>query len=103
MSQSVFLVSAVRTPIGSFGGALRQVPALDLAKKVILEAIGRSGLQKKDIEQIAFGNCLPPLDQNIARIAALLAGLPNETPGYTINCACSSAMQALFGANQTGY
>jgi acetyl-CoA C-acetyltransferase len=96
MSQSVFLVSAVRTPIGSFGGALRQVPALDLAKKVILEAIGRSGLQEKDIEQIAFGNCLSPLDQNIARIAALLAGLPYETPGYTINCACSSAMQATI-------
>jgi acetyl-CoA acetyltransferase len=99
MSQKLFLVSAVRTPITVFGGAMRTVKPLDLAQIVILNAISRAGLEKDQVDQVIMGNCLAPLEQNIGRVASLLAGLPYEIPGYTVNCACSSAMQgAILGS-----
>ena len=100
MPQKVFLVSAVRTPIGVFGGAMRTTRPLDLAQLVILNAISRARIQKDQVDQVIMGSCLAPLDQNVARVASLLAGLPYETPGYTINCACSSAMQGRMGTVQ---
>lgn len=96
MSQRVFLVSAVRTPIGVFGSSLRSVEPLDLLQIVINEALSRAQVDKSQVGQVIMGNCMAPLDQNLARISSLLAGLPYETPGYTINCACSSAMQAVI-------
>ena len=99
MPQKVFLVSAVRTPIGVFGGAMRTTKPLDLAQLVILNTISRANIQKDQVDQVIMGNCMAPLEQNVARVASLLAGLPYEVPGYTINCACSSAMQgAIVGA-----
>jgi len=99
MPQKVFLVSAVRTPIGVFGGAMRTTKPLDLAQLVILSALSRADIQKDQVDQVIMGNCMAPLEQNVARVASLLAGLPYEVPGYTINCACSSAMQgAILGA-----
>ncbi len=99
MPQKVFLVSAVRTPIGAFGGAMRTTKPLDLAQLVILNALSRADIQKDQVDQVIMGNCMAPLEQNVARVASLLAGLPYEVPGYTINCACSSAMQgAILGA-----
>ena len=99
MPQKVFLVSAVRTPIGVFGGAMRTAKPLDLAQLVILNALSRANLQKDQADQVIMGNCMAPLEQNVARVASLLAGLPYEVAGYTINCACSSAMQgAILGA-----
>jgi acetyl-CoA C-acetyltransferase len=99
MPKKVFLVSAVRTPIGVFGGAMRTIKPLDLVHPVILDVLSRAGLQKDQVDQVIMGNCLAPLDQNVARVASLLAGLPYEIPGYTINCACSSAMQGtILGA-----
>lgn len=99
MPQKLFLVSAVRTPITVFGGSMRTVKPLDLAQLVILNAISRAELQKDQVDQVIMGNCLAPLEQNVARVASLLAGLPYEIPGYTINCACSSSMQGtILGA-----
>ncbi|MBU1277219.1 MAG: thiolase family protein [Proteobacteria bacterium] len=99
MLERVFLVSAVRTPIGVFGGSMRSVQPLDLAQLVITEALSRAQVENEHVDQVIMGNCLAPLDQNVARVASLLAGLPYPIPGYTINCACSSAMQAtIMGA-----
>jgi acetyl-CoA C-acetyltransferase len=96
MSRQVVLASAVRTPIGVFGGSLRGLKPLDLSKPVINEAITRAGLEFDQVDQVIMGCCMAPLEQNVARIASLLVGLPYEIPAYTLNCACSSAMQAVI-------
>lgn len=95
MSRKVYLVSAVRTAIGDFGGALRSMKPFDLTTRVIKEAVSRAHLEYAQINQVIMGNCFAPLEQNIARISSLLLGMPYEIPGYTINCACSSGMQAV--------
>jgi acetyl-CoA C-acetyltransferase len=95
MSRKVYLVSAVRTAIGDFGGALRSMKPFDLTTRVIKEAVSRAHLEYAQVNQVIMGNCFNPLEQNIARISALLLGMPYEIPGYTINCACSSGMQAV--------
>ncbi|MFH0787307.1 MAG: thiolase family protein [Pseudomonadota bacterium] len=98
--KNVVIVSAVRTAIGDFGGVLKTVMPLDLMKTVMVESIKRAGITKEDIGSVFVGNCFSPLDQNVARIASLLLGLPHETPGLTINCACASSSQAVIvGAN----
>ena len=96
MTQRVFLVSAVRTPIGVFGGSLRSVQPLELLQIVIKECLSRAGAEGDQVGQVIMGNCMAPLDQNLARISSLLSGLPYDIPGYTINCACSSGMQATI-------
>lgn len=98
--KDVVIVSAVRTPIGDFGGVLKTVMPLDLMKTVMTESIKRAGIKKEDIGSVFVGNCFSPMDQNVARIASLLMGLSYETPGFTINCACASSSQAVIvGAN----
>jgi len=100
--KDVVIVSAVRTPIGDFGGVFRDVPALELGKAVVEEAVRRAdGLQKEQVEEIIFGNCSQRSDEpNIARCLALEAGFPIETTGFTIQRQCSSAMQAIVSAYQ---
>jgi acetyl-CoA C-acetyltransferase len=103
MSQQkdVVIVSGVRTPIGDFGGSLRDVPGMELGRIVVEEAIQRAGLQKDQIEEVIFGNCGQRSDEpNIARCVALQAGLPVTTTGFTIQRQCSSAMQAIASAYQ---
>jgi acetyl-CoA C-acetyltransferase len=97
----VVIVSGVRTPIGDFGGALRDVPALELGRTVVEEAITRAGLEKNQVEEVIFGNCSQRSDEpNIARCISLRAGLPNETTGFTIQRQCSSGMQSIVSAYQ---
>ena len=100
--KDVVIVSAVRTPIGDFGGVFRDVPALQLGKAVVEEAVRRAdGLQKEQVEEIIFGNCSQRSDEpNIARCLALESGFPIETTGFTIQRQCSSAMQAIVSAYQ---
>lgn len=100
--KEVVIVSAVRTPIGDFGGVFRDVPALQLGKTVVEEAVRRAaGLQKEQVEEIIFGNCNQNSDEpNIARCIALESGFPKETTGFTIQRQCSSAMQAIASAYQ---
>ena len=98
--KEVVIVSAARTPIGDFGGALKTVPPVDLMKTAMENCIKRAGLEKEEVESVFVGNCFSPLDQNVARISSLLLGLSYETPGLTINCACASSSQAIIaGAN----
>ena len=98
--RDVVIVSATRTPIGDFGGSLKDVSAVVLAMRVIESSLDRVGLEKKVVDQVIMGNCFEPLDQNVARIAAVKSGLPFETPGFTIVVNCASAMQAIICGTQ---
>ncbi|MGA2464979.1 MAG: thiolase family protein [Thermodesulfobacteriota bacterium] len=98
--KKVVIASGVRTPIGDFGGSLQAVKPLDLLMTVMKESLRRAQLEKEDLDQVIVGNCFSPIDQNVARVASLLMGIPDRVPGHTINCACASASQAIIsGAN----
>lgn len=94
--QEVYIVSAVRTPIGSFGGKLSSLSATQLAAKTIEAAISRIDIDQNSVEEIYFGNVLSAnLGQAPATQAAKLAGLPN-IPATTVNKVCASGMKALM-------
>src|SRR5699024_4347762 len=97
----VVIVSALRTPIGSFGGSLKNVSAVELGALVIKEAIERAGIKKEDVDEIIMGNVLQAgLGQNPARQAALEAGMPNHVPALTINKVCGSGLKSVHLAAQ---
>lgn len=99
--QDVVIVSAVRTPIASFGGALQGYGAVNLGALVIREAVQRAGIQGKQVDEVIMGNVLQAgLGQNPARQAALKAGLPVETTAQTINVVCGSGLKAIVAAAQ---
>lgn len=103
----IVVVSACRSPIGTFGGSLKDIQAPELAAQVIKGAVERAGIDPATIGDLRFGNCLePPKALNIARVSALLAGIPYTVPAVTINRVCTSAMEAIIsGALQieTGF
>ncbi len=95
------IVSGTRTAIGSFGGSLREVSAVELARHVMEEAVRRAGLAKDQIEEVIFGNVLQAgLGQNPARQAAVRAGIPSSVPAYTVNQVCGSGLKAVALAAQ---
>ena len=95
------IVSAVRTPIGNFNGALSKVGATELGGIVIEEAIKRAGIQKKDVQEVNMGNVLPlGYGQNPAKQAAIKAGLPFEAEAVTVNKVCGSALKCVMIAAQ---
>jgi acetyl-CoA C-acetyltransferase len=95
----VVILSACRTPIGAFGGALKDLSAVDLGAIVIREAIARAGVPPADIVDAVMGCVLQAGNgMNVARQAALKAGLPVEVPGETVNRVCGSGMQAAVHA-----
>jgi acetyl-CoA C-acetyltransferase len=96
MNQEVYIVSAQRSAIGDFGGAFRSFSPVDLAVPVIKAALAQSGLPQDKVGKVILGNTLSPLNPNIARGVAITAGLPGETPCFSVHCACASAMQALI-------
>ncbi|PLR79080.1 acetyl-CoA C-acyltransferase [Bacillus sp. V3-13] len=97
----VVIVSAVRTAIGSFMGALSTVPATDLGAIVIKEAVRRAGINGEQVDEVIMGNVLQAgLGQGPARQAALKAGLPNEVPSMAINKLCGSGLKAVHLATQ---
>ena len=101
------ILSACRTPIGSFGGALKDVPAADLGAVVIREAIRRAGIAPSAVGDVIMGCVLQAgAGMNVARQAALKAGVPVEVPGETVNRVCGSGLQAVVHAVeavQAGY
>src|SRR5436853_4752959 len=99
MSRAVVL-SAVRTPIGRCGGALADVRPDDLAALAIGEAVARAGVPAEKIEDVRFGaaNQAGEDNRNVARMAALLAGLPDSVAGVTVNRLCASGLSAVVGA-----
>ncbi|HME54153.1 MAG TPA: acetyl-CoA C-acyltransferase [Candidatus Lokiarchaeia archaeon] len=96
MLKDVVIVSACRTPIGSFGGTLKDRQAYHLASIVMKEALNRASLDPSLLSDVRFGCCLEPWDAlNVARVAALLAGIPDSVPAVTMNRVCTSAMEAI--------
>jgi len=95
------IVSAARTPIGSFGGAFASLSAVDLGVIAAKEAIKRAGIEPSMVEEVYFGNVLGAgLGQNIARQISLGAGVPIEIPALTINMVCGSGLRAVSMAAQ---
>jgi acetyl-CoA C-acetyltransferase len=93
------ILSACRTPIGMFGGALKDVSAADLGAVVVREALARAGAKAEDVGDVVLGCVLQAGNgMNVARQAALKAGLPVETPGETVNRVCGSGLQAVVHA-----
>jgi 3-oxoadipyl-CoA thiolase len=99
-AREVVVIDAVRTPIGRYGGALAHVRPDDLAATVIRALLERVGLDAKRIDDVFLGaaNQAGEDNRNVARMAALLAGLPVEVPGVTLNRLCGSSLQAINSA-----
>jgi len=100
--REVVIASAVRTPIGSFGGALKDIPVVELGALVIKEALRRAKLRQDKVDKVLMGNVLQAgLGQNPARQAAALADISQHTPAVTINVVCGSGMEAVIMAAQS--
>ncbi len=100
--REVVIVSAVRTPMGSFGGSLSSVSATKLASVAIKGAVEESGIKSEMVQEVFMGNVLQAnIGQAPARQAAKFAGLPNEVPCTTVNKVCSSGMKSIMLAVQT--
>jgi acetyl-CoA C-acetyltransferase len=98
----IVVLSAVRTAVGKFGGALKDIPPSELAARVVYESVQRSGLASTDIGHVVFGNVIhtDAKDMYLARVAALRGGLPVDTPALTLNRLCGSGLQAILTAAQ---
>jgi acetyl-CoA C-acetyltransferase len=97
--RNVVITSALRTPVGAFGGAFKDLLPTDLIVPVMKEAAKQSGLKTSDIDEVILGHCIQRTDQpNTARTAALLSGFDDTTTGFTIQRQCASGMQAIISA-----
>ena len=101
-SPEIYVVSAVRTAIGGFGGSLKDLPLADLATTVTRAAIERSGVAAEQIGHMVMGTVIPtePRDAYLSRVAAMNAGIPKETPAFNVNRLCGSGLQAIVSATQ---
>ena len=99
----IYVVSAVRSAIGSFGGALKDLPLADLASTVTRAAIERAGVAPEQIGHVVMGTVIPTeaRDAYLARVAAMNAGIPKETPAFNVNRLCGSGLQAIVSAAQS--
>ena len=96
MNKEVYIVSAVRTPMGSFGGALSTVPAPQLGATAIKGALNKAGISADKVEEVFIGNVLQAnIGQAPARQAAIFAGITNDVPCTTVNKVCASGMKAI--------
>ncbi|AKA71635.1 acetyl-CoA C-acetyltransferase [Clostridium scatologenes] len=99
--KEVVIVSAVRTAVGKFGGALKDVPAAELGAIVIKEALNRANVKSEMVDEVIMGNVIQAgLGQNVTRQSIIKAGLPEEIPGFTINKVCGSGLRAISLAAQ---
>ena len=95
--RDVVIVSACRSAVGAFGGALKDVNIGHLASTVLKEAVNRAKIDPAIIDDVRMGSCLEhPNALNVARVAALMAGIPNSVPAATINRVCISGMEAVL-------
>lgn len=100
--KDVVLVGGVRTPIGNFGGALKEIPAHTLGELAVRELLSRTGLDPELVEELIFGCVGQPSDAyNIARVIGLMAGLPVRAPAYSVQRNCSSGLQPFINAYQS--
>jgi acetyl-CoA C-acetyltransferase len=103
ISRDVFIVSAARTAVGSFGGSLKDVPLADLATTALRAVLDRSRVPADSIGHVVMGNVIPtePKDAYLSRVAAIGAGIPKETPAFNVNRLCGSGLQAIVSAAQS--
>jgi acetyl-CoA C-acetyltransferase len=101
MSKEVAVMSAVRSPFGKFGGALRDFTLPQLGGQVVAEAVRRAGIDPADVEEVATGVNLPGADRSIARQVLIAAGIPPTRVAYTIDRACCSSMAAISMASRS--
>lgn len=100
--KEVVIVSAVRTPVGSFGGVFKDVPAVDLGVVAVKEAIRQAGIKPEDVNEVYMGCILQAgLGQGVARQISVKAGIPVEVPATTINMLCGSGLRTVSLAAQT--
>lgn len=100
--REVVILSGVRTAIGDYGGALKQIAAVDLAARVVREAIMRACIDPQEVGHLVFGNVIhgEPRDMYLARVASINGGLPQHTSALTVNRLCGSGLQAIISASQ---
>jgi acetyl-CoA C-acetyltransferase len=103
MTEAVYILSGVRTAIGTFGGSLSNELPAGLGARVASEAVKRAGVEPGEIGHVVYGNVIPtgPKDAYLARVAAIDAGIPKEVPAMTLNRLCGSGAQAIVSAAQT--
>jgi len=102
MTREVVVVSGARTPIGGYGGSLKDIPPCDLAALCVREAVKRAAVEPAAVGHAVFGNIIhtDAHDHYLARVAAVKGGLPVEVPALTLNRLCGSGMQAIISAAQ---
>ena len=102
MAETAYILSAVRTAIGAFGGSFMTKEPNELGSVVAAEAMARAGVAPRQIGHVVFGNVIPtgPKDAYLARISAMNAGIPQEVPAMTLNRLCGSGVQAIISAAQ---
>jgi len=100
--REIFVVAATRTAVGAYCGSLRSIPLVELATSTVQAALARSGADPSRIDHVILGNVFPtePGDAHLARVAAIGAGLPKETPAFSVNRVCGSGLQAIVSAAQ---
>ena len=97
--KEVYIVNCCRTAVGSFGGSLKDVPAVDMGALVVKEALNRSGVKPEQVDEVIFGGVLTAgLGQNVARQVTIKAGIPCSVPAFTVNMVCGSGMKAVMEA-----
>ena len=103
LTREIIVLGAVRTPIGKFGGALKDTSPAELGAAVVRESIRRAGVPPGDVGQVVFGNVIhtEAKDMYLARVAAIRGGLPVEVPSLTLNRLCGSGLQAIVSAAQS--
>jgi acetyl-CoA C-acetyltransferase len=99
---NVVISSAARTAIGSYGKSLKGVPPTDLGSTAATAAIERAGITPDQIDHVVFGNVIhtEPADMYMARVVGMKAGIPKETPAFTVNRLCGTGVQAIVSATQ---
>ena len=101
-AREVVVLSGVRTAVGKYGGALKDLPPVELGAAVVREAVTRSGVEPAEVGHVVFGNVIPTetRDLYLSRVAAVNGGLPVATPAFTLNRLCGSGLQAIVSAAQ---
>ena len=95
-TKEVVILDACRTAVGNMGGGLKPLSAYDMAVAVLEGSLERSGIAPEEVDEVVLGQCRQTSDEpNIARMAALKAGIPESTPAYTVMRQCASAMTAV--------
>ena len=102
--KELYVVNCCRTAIGSFGGSLKDISAAEMGSIVIKEALNRAGVKPENVDEVMFGCILTSAQgQNVARQAAIKAGIPYAVPAYTVGMVCGSGMKSVIEAARASW